>query len=47
MSADLSGYTIWVLGNSHADQSQFAVQLTETVGVTLAAQTVLAASLLA
>jgi len=24
-SADLSGYTIWVFGNSHTDQSQLVV----------------------
>jgi len=26
MSADLSGYTVWVLGNSHTNQSQLVVR---------------------
>ena len=26
LSADLSGYRIWILGNSHMDQSQLAVR---------------------
>jgi len=25
LSADLSGYTIWILGNSHMDQSQLLI----------------------